>query len=113
VTLPPGPHRPERRRLAASCPLIHAPKLGGRPAVSSVANWYRDAVWLRAGCAWRLLPHDLPPGQSVYHDLRSVPASCGAPAPDSASGFARRARVIDGASSPITAYWRRPLTIAR
>jgi putative transposase len=22
--------------------------------------------WLRAGCAWRLLPHDLPPWKTVY-----------------------------------------------
>ncbi len=26
--------------------------------------------WLRAGCAWRLLPHDLPPWQTVYHYFR-------------------------------------------
>jgi putative transposase len=26
--------------------------------------------WLRAGCAWRLLPHDLPPWQTVYHYVR-------------------------------------------
>jgi putative transposase len=25
------------------------------------------AYCLRAGCAWRLLPHDLPPWQTVYH----------------------------------------------
>ncbi|MFG6198272.1 transposase [Nonomuraea sp. JJY05] len=25
------------------------------------------AYWLRARCAWRLLPHDLPPWQTVYH----------------------------------------------
>jgi transposase len=28
------------------------------------------ADWLRAGCAWRLLPHDLPPWQTVYHYFR-------------------------------------------
>ena len=25
---------------------------------------------LRAGCAWRLLPHDLPPWKTVYHYFR-------------------------------------------
>jgi transposase len=29
------------------------------------------AYWVRAGCAWRLLPHDLPPWQTVYHYFRS------------------------------------------
>jgi putative transposase len=28
------------------------------------------ASWLRAGCAWRLLAHDLPPWQSVDHAFR-------------------------------------------
>src|SRR4029450_13816181 len=28
------------------------------------------AYWLRAGCAWRLLPHDLPPWQTVYPYFR-------------------------------------------
>ncbi|MGW5866829.1 IS5 family transposase [Streptomyces sp. NPDC055239] len=28
------------------------------------------AYWVRAGCAWRLLPHDFPPYQSVYHYWR-------------------------------------------
>jgi putative transposase len=26
--------------------------------------------WVRSGCAWRLLPHDLPPWQTVYHYWR-------------------------------------------
>ncbi|MET9294156.1 transposase [Streptomyces sp. NPDC003077] len=26
------------------------------------------AYWVRAGCAWRLLPHDVPPYQTVCHD---------------------------------------------
>jgi putative transposase len=25
---------------------------------------------LRGGIAWRAMPHDLPPWQSVYHDFR-------------------------------------------
>ncbi|MFI0420439.1 transposase [Spongiactinospora sp. 9N601] len=41
-------------------PLIPAPKSGGRPILQS-----------RTGCAWRLLPHDLPPWQTVYHYWRA------------------------------------------
>jgi len=31
-----------------------------------------DAYWylLRAGCSWRLLPHDFPPWQTVYSQVR-------------------------------------------
>ena len=49
-------------------PLIPAPKPGGCPAIHDrreLAN--AMAYWVRAGCAWRLLPHDLPPWQTVYH----------------------------------------------
>nr|WP_221891576.1 transposase [Microbispora sp. KK1-11] len=28
------------------------------------------SYWLRADCAWRLLPHDFPPWQTVYHYWR-------------------------------------------
>lgn len=48
-------------------PLIPAPKPGGRPVVHArreICNGIRYA--LRAGGAWRLLPHDLPPWQTVY-----------------------------------------------
>lgn len=48
-------------------PLVPAPKDGGRPAEHGrreICNGIRYV--LRAGCAWRLLPHDLPPWQTVY-----------------------------------------------
>ncbi len=49
-------------------PLVPAPKAGGRPAKyprREVINAIRYI--LRTGCAWRLLPHDLPPWQLAYH----------------------------------------------
>jgi putative transposase len=52
-------------------PLIPAVKPGGRPAVHQrreIAGAL--ACWLRAGCAWRLLPHDLPPWQTACHYWR-------------------------------------------
>jgi putative transposase len=27
--------------------------------------------WLRGGVAWRALPHDFPPGKTVYHSWRA------------------------------------------
>jgi putative transposase len=52
-------------------PLIPKPKPGGRPAVHDRRELV-DAVlyWLRSGGAWRLLPHDFPPWQTVYHYWR-------------------------------------------
>ena len=49
-------------------PFIPASRPGGRPPVHERRELV-DAIryWLRAGCAWRLLPHDLPPWQTVYH----------------------------------------------
>ncbi len=49
-------------------PLVPPPKPGGRPAKyprREIINAIRYV--LRTGCAWRLLPHDLPPWQLVYH----------------------------------------------
>jgi transposase len=52
-------------------PLIPAPKPGGRPAIHQRRELLNAMLyWLRAGCAWRLLPHDLPPWQTVYHYFR-------------------------------------------
>jgi putative transposase len=52
-------------------PLIPPVKPGGRPARHTRRELVNAiAYWVRAGCAWRLLPHDLPPWQTVYHYFR-------------------------------------------
>ncbi|WP_435812401.1 IS5 family transposase [Streptomyces smyrnaeus] len=54
--------------------LVPAVKPGGRPAKHTRREIINAlAYWLRAGCAWRLLPHDLPPWQTVYHYWRQWP----------------------------------------
>jgi putative transposase len=57
---------------ALLAPLIPAPKPGGRPAVHDRRELVNAMLyWLRTGCAWRLLPHDFPPWQTVYHYWRA------------------------------------------
>ncbi len=49
-------------------PYVPESKLGGRPAKypkREILNGIFSIV--RGGCAWRLLPHDFPPWQIVYH----------------------------------------------
>ena len=58
----------EWQRLESLVPPV---KPGGRPAKyprREVVNAIRYV--LRTGCAWRMLPHDLPPWQLVYHYFR-------------------------------------------
>jgi putative transposase len=56
---------------AVLAPLVPAPKPGGRPAVHERREIVDAILYvLRAGEAWRLLPHDLPPWQTVYHYFR-------------------------------------------
>ncbi|MCL8011407.1 transposase [Streptomyces sp. AS02] len=51
--------------------MVPAVKPGGRPAKHTRREFLNAlAYWPRAGCAWRLLPHDLPPWQTVYHYWR-------------------------------------------
>jgi len=52
-------------------PLIPAAKTGGRPARDRREIMDAVSYILRAGCAWRLLPHDFPPWQTVYHYVRA------------------------------------------
>src|SRR5579871_6854304 len=56
------------QRLA---PYVPAAKPGGRPRSVDIRE-VLNGVWyvLRAGCAWRLLPHDLPPWPAVYSYVR-------------------------------------------
>jgi transposase len=49
-------------------PYVPAPKPGGRPEKYPKREILNGIFYiLRGGCAWRLLPHDFPPWQIVYH----------------------------------------------
>jgi putative transposase len=53
-------------------PLLPPDKSGGRPRkypLREVLNGIQSV--LRAGCAWRLMPHDLPHGQTAYQTFRA------------------------------------------
>jgi transposase len=51
--------------------LIPDATLGGRPRKADKREIVEAILYfLRAGCAWRLLPHDFPPWQTVYHYFR-------------------------------------------
>ena len=53
-------------------PLSPPPKPGGRPVKyprREVVNAIRYV--LRTGCAWRMLPHDLPPWRTTFHYFRT------------------------------------------
>src|SRR4029453_15026304 len=72
--------KPDRRAYATDltdtqwaliAPLIPEAEPGGRPRkATSRALVNAILYFLRAGMAWRLLPHDLPPWQTVYYYLR-------------------------------------------
>jgi putative transposase len=48
--------------------LVPEAKLGGRPEKYPKREILNGIFYiLRGGCAWRLLPHDFPPWQIVYH----------------------------------------------
>src|ERR671913_2288626 len=56
---------------ALIAPLIPEAEPGGRPRKASSRELVNAILYfLRAGMAWRLLPHDLPPWQTVYYYLR-------------------------------------------
>jgi putative transposase len=52
-------------------PLIPPPKPGGRPATHPRREIVNAMLYvLRGGIAWRLLPHEYPPWQTVYYYFR-------------------------------------------
>ena len=56
---------------AILAPLIPPAKPGGRPRKWPMRTVLNSIFYvLRSGCAWRLLPHDFPPWQTVYHYAR-------------------------------------------
>ena len=52
-------------------PLLASPERRGRPPKGSIRR-VADAVFylLRSGCAWRMLPREYPPWQTVYYHFR-------------------------------------------
>lgn len=52
-------------------PLISAAKPGGRPRSQNMQQIVNAVFYIvKAGCTWRLLPHDLPKWQTVYYYFR-------------------------------------------
>lgn len=51
--------------------LVPPPKGGGRPARDRREILDAIGYVARTGCAWRCLPHDFPPWQTVYHYFRT------------------------------------------
>ncbi|PON16125.1 hypothetical protein C2W62_20185 [Candidatus Entotheonella serta] len=52
-------------------PLVPADKPGSQPEKYAKRDILNGILYsLRSGCAWRLLPHQLPPWRSVYHYCR-------------------------------------------
>ena len=53
-------------------PLLPPPKPGGRPIKYSRREVFNAIRYvLRNGCAWRMLPHDLPPWRTAFHYFRT------------------------------------------
>jgi len=51
--------------------LIPKPKPGGRPRTVNIRDVVDGTFYvLRTGCAWRMLPHDLPPWGTVWYYFR-------------------------------------------
>lgn len=49
-------------------PLIPPPLPGGRPRIQDMREIINGIIYiLRAGCAWEMLPKDLPPKSTVFH----------------------------------------------
>jgi putative transposase len=52
--------------------IIPAPKPGGRPAKYERREIVNAILYInKAGCVWRLMPHDLPPFRSVHNYFSS------------------------------------------
>jgi putative transposase len=52
-------------------PLLPVPAAPGRPRLHALREILNSIFYIvRSGCAWRLLPHEFPPWQTVYHYFR-------------------------------------------
>jgi putative transposase len=59
------------RKWQIICTLLSPALLGGRPRTIRLRKLMDAILYItRSGCAWRLLPHDFPPWQTVYGYFR-------------------------------------------
>jgi transposase len=53
-------------------PLLPKARSGGRPRTADLRHVVNAIFYVsRSGCAWRMLPTDFPPYQTVYHYFRA------------------------------------------
>jgi len=53
-------------------PHLPAPRASGGPRVHTLREILNAIFYIvRSGCAWRLLPHDLPPWKTIHHYFRT------------------------------------------
>jgi putative transposase len=53
-------------------PLLPPEKSGGRPRTYPIREVINGIQYVRrGGCAWRVMPHDLPPWQTAYQTFRA------------------------------------------
>jgi putative transposase len=53
-------------------PLVPEPKSGGRPPTHDRREIVNGILYVtRGGCAWRMMPHDLPKWKTTYHYFRA------------------------------------------
>jgi putative transposase len=71
MTRQPYPTDLNDKEWAVIEPYVPPPKTGGRPAKHDRREILNGIAFvLRSGCAWRLMPHDLPPWTTVYDYFR-------------------------------------------
>ena len=71
MTRPSYSSDPTDEQWALLAPVLPAAKPGGRPRAVDLREVLQGILYvLRSGCAWRLLPHELPPWQTVYKYFR-------------------------------------------
>jgi putative transposase len=67
----PSPSDWTDKEWALIVPYVPRAKSGGHPEDHPKREILNGIFYvLRSGCAWRMLPHDFPPWQSVYHYCR-------------------------------------------
>lgn len=60
------------KQWALIAPLLPPPKYGGRPRQTDMQEIMNAVVYVvKSGCDWRMLPHDFPQWDLVYHYFRA------------------------------------------